>query len=267
MSKVVKSVTRAISKVVKGVASAVKKVATSKFGKLVLTAAAVYFGGAALMGGIGGATSAAAGSSFLGGAQAGLQSAWAGITSGSLSGAASGFTGAFNAGAAGTAGAAGAATAGLAAQPAAGAFTGATSTGLPTVAADTANVLASGGGAAGGAATTGLAEGMIGAAKISAGTQLVGGLIQGVGQQKAVEDQRAYEAQMAQQQRDRYNQNVGTNWWGGGDTGSTGATAPVYAQPAPTGLVANAMTPEQQYAERMRQQMLTYNPYALPTKI
>ena len=53
MSKVVKGVTRAVSKVVKGVATAVKKVASSKIGKIIMVAAAVYFGGAALLGAMG----------------------------------------------------------------------------------------------------------------------------------------------------------------------------------------------------------------------
>jgi hypothetical protein len=85
------------------------------------------------------------------------------------------------------------------------------------------------------AATPGLAEGMIGAAKISAGTQLVGGLINGYGQQKAAEDQRNYEQQQAEAARARYNENVGTNWWpssSGGSGGSTGQVAPRYAAPA-----------------------------------
>lgn len=48
---------------------------------------------------------------------------------------------------------------------------------------------------------------------ITAGTQLAGGLISGAGQKQAMEDQRAYEQRLAQEQRDRYNANVGTSLW------------------------------------------------------
>lgn len=76
MSKVVKGIGRAVSKVVKGVTNIVKKVAKSKLGKVLLTAAAVYFGGAALMGGMQGA---AAGQGFLGSISSGLSGAAQGV--------------------------------------------------------------------------------------------------------------------------------------------------------------------------------------------
>jgi hypothetical protein len=65
---------------------------------------------------------------------------------------------------------------------------------------------------------------------ITAGTQVVGGLIQGAGQKQAAEDQRAYEARMAQEARDRYNANVGASLWGSSqpidpNTGLPGANA------------------------------------------
>jgi hypothetical protein len=107
----------------------------------------------------------------------------------------------------------------------------------------------------------------MGAAKINAGAQLIGGVMQGAGQQKAMDDQRNYEAQQAQAARDRYNANVGTNWWDATAPAADPGAPGTYAQPAPTGLVSGAMTPQQQYAEMMRQQMQTYNPYALPTRI
>jgi len=111
MSKVVKKVGKVIKKVVKGVVKGVKKVwkavKQSKFLKIAAIAAAVYFGGAALLGGIGGATG---GAGFIAGAKAGVASAWGGITgagtalaSGNIAGAGSslagGFTGAYGAGA------------------------------------------------------------------------------------------------------------------------------------------------------------------------
>ena len=88
MSKVVKKVGRAIKKVVKGVVKGVKKVwkkvKESKIGRVVLTAALVYFGGAALSGMWAGGS---AGSGFMGtltggiqGAASGVANAWSGIT-------------------------------------------------------------------------------------------------------------------------------------------------------------------------------------------
>ena len=77
MSKVVKKVGKAIGKVVKGVVKAVvkvkKKIFKSKLFKVIATAALIYFGGAALMGGLGGL--GAGGGGFIAGAKAGLGSA------------------------------------------------------------------------------------------------------------------------------------------------------------------------------------------------
>ena len=144
MSKVVKKVGKVIKKVVKGVVRGVKKiwkkVRSSKFLKIAAVAAGIYFGGAALMGGLGGASS---GAGFMAGAKAGVASAWGGITgagtalaSGNIAGAGSslygGFTGAYGAGA-GTAAASLApittATPAYVAPGASGATTGAASTG------------------------------------------------------------------------------------------------------------------------------------------
>lgn len=75
MSKVVKGVGRAIGKVVDGV----KKVAKSKIGKVLIGAALVYFGGAALMGAMGSGAAGAAGAgglSGLSGAAANVSAAW-----------------------------------------------------------------------------------------------------------------------------------------------------------------------------------------------
>lgn len=96
MSKVVKGVGRAIGKVFKGVKKAVSKVwkavKKSKILKTVAIAAAVYFGGAAIMGGISGA----GGGGILSGMSTGisnaatsLSNAWGAITSGNISAAAS----------------------------------------------------------------------------------------------------------------------------------------------------------------------------------
>lgn len=76
MSKVVKGIGRAVSKVVKGVVNTVKKVAKSKFGKILIGAALVYFGGAALMGAMGSGAAGTAGLSGLAGAAEGISAAW-----------------------------------------------------------------------------------------------------------------------------------------------------------------------------------------------
>lgn len=228
MSKVVKSVGRAISKVVKGVVNAVKKVASSKLGKVLLTAAAIYFGGAALAGGFG---SSAAGGSFLSGMGSGLSSAasgitnaWSAITAGEGLGAAGsalgqGFTGAYQAGsvAAGEA----------AAQAAAGAFTGQTSTGLATLPADSANVLNAATQAGTKAAGSGIFSSPYTApALISGGTAIIGGVMQG----KAMEDQRNFELEQQRLARERYGANVGTSLWGAAPTESAPASGPTADQ-------------------------------------
>lgn len=73
MSRVV----RGVGKLVKGVVNGVKKFAKSKLGKIIIAAALVYFGGAALSGGF---SSVGAGGTFMQGASAGLSSAASGIT-------------------------------------------------------------------------------------------------------------------------------------------------------------------------------------------
>lgn len=220
MSKVVKSVTRVVSKVVKGAANAIKGVAKSKFGKILLTAAAVYFGGAALAGGF---SSSAAGGSFLSGmgtgvanAASGLSTAWSSALGGNFSGAGNALASGFQGQAAGgmttsMAGAGGAATAPVIAPPV-------TPPPVPP------------------AAGMSVGEGLMGAAKVQAGTALIGGVMQGKGQADALADQRAYDERMAAQGRERYGQNVGANLWSTNasevDTGSGAprpAAAPAFA--------------------------------------
>ena len=100
MSKVVKKVGKAIKKVVKGVVKGVKKVwkkvKESKIGRVVLTAALIYFGGAALSGMWAGGS---AGSGFMGtltgglqGAASGVANAWSGITGATASAVSGNFT-------------------------------------------------------------------------------------------------------------------------------------------------------------------------------
>ena len=237
MAKVVKSVVRAVSKVVKGVVNAVKKVAKSKLGKIIIGAAAIYFGVPAVMGAFGaGGAAAAGGLSGLSGAAANIGAAWSSLGTagsallgGNLSGAASaigsGFTGTAAAGGSALAGAAGTAagTAGgsviggsglpISAEAGAAMTKSLTAAGYGGTAAATAPVTAAATGGMGELAKYGL---------ITSGTQLAGGLIQGYGQQKAMEEQRAYEEQAAAQRA----QTIGTSLWG------SAPTARVYGSPA-----------------------------------
>lgn len=227
MSKVVRGVGRAIGKVVDGV----KKFAKSKVGKVIVAAAALYFGVPMIAGAVGGATAgAAAGSGFFGtiggaisgglsGAAAGISQAWAGLTgaatalgSGSLSGAGTALSGGFSPTSAFTAG-------GGSLAPAAGALPvqqgSMMANGLPAGISPDAPAVSNyiaGGGAPGGAS----GGGIIGRAweslgpygkfgVVQAGSQLVGSAMQGIGAQKQYEQQR----QVIAEDRERYNRNVG----------------------------------------------------------
>lgn len=91
-------------------------------------------------------------------------------------------------------------------------------------------------------------------ALISGGMQVGGAIIQGQAQEKAMKEQREYEARMAQEARDRYNANVGAPLWNSQQAPIYQATGPAwdpYAEararsaqyaPAPTGLAAKYMT-------------------------
>jgi len=92
MSKVVKKIGKAVKKVVSGINRAVKKIRKkimkSKFFKVIATAALIYFGGAALIGGLKG-FAAGGGAGFFKGAATGITNAWTsvtGATSSALSG-------------------------------------------------------------------------------------------------------------------------------------------------------------------------------------
>ncbi len=228
MSKVVKGVGRAVGKVVEGV----KKVAQSKLGKAVLIAAAVYFGGAALMGGlntIGTSTSFLSGmGSGLSSAATGISNAFSALASGNLSGAGTalsqGFTGAGSAVAQGATAATNAASAGMNLVPQASSSMLAPGVGstIPTAATSAAtggaNLLAPGLGAGAGAApaSTGIISKMMASqyaapALISTGGQLIGGAMQGYGAKKQYEEQK----KLAADERARYNTNIGTRLWGG----------------------------------------------------
>lgn len=277
----VSSVTRSVSKVVSGAVDTIKKaasktvdavkdVAGSKFGKLIITAAAIYFGGAALSGGLG---TIGTETSFLSGMGTGvsnaatsLSSAWTSAMKGEFSQAGSqlasgiqgqaaqpttqglvngstsladtgakmttqGSTGGISTGA-GSGTGLNAPTSTLNASNAGG-MTNAQAGNLSTK----ISTLGSGAGTGAGA-DAGIAQGLIGAAKVTGGMQLAGSVIQGYGAQKTAEEQRAYELAQQKAALDRVNQNVGTLWW----------NAPQQQQP--TGLI-NSAAQQPTYAKYM----------------
>lgn len=234
MSKVVRGIGRAIGKVVKGVGNVVKKVVSSKIGKVLVGAALVYFGGAALMGGLGAGAGTGV-SGFLSGAGQGIANAWTSLTQAAGSALGGQFTQAgsqLSAGIQGTTtalqGEAALSAASQAAQTsmAAGNAGAATNPALLESYAGTPGYGASTAGAGNAAMNTipgstgpgliqraanGLGNVWNGmgdkaqAAAITGGTQLVGGLIQGYGMQKAQDRQE----QLTADQRAAYNRNIG----------------------------------------------------------
>lgn len=246
MSKAVSSVGRAIGSVVKGVVNTAKSVISgvskmfgdSKFGRILLTAAAIYFGGAALMGGFG---ASAAGGSFLSGMGAGISSAasgisgaWSAITAGEMGAAgsslASGFTGANAAGAATVGGSAVAGGAGTVANGMTQAeMLGAQNAGLSGADKLTAEALKTGSmtGAKTAAAGSSIWNSPYTApAVISGGSALIGGAMQG----KALQDQRNFEIEQQRLARERYGANVGTRLWGEAPTDSAPPSGPTAYQ-------------------------------------
>lgn len=311
VKSVVKGVTNVVKNVAKGVGNLAKSIASSKLGKVLLVAAAVYFGGAALSGGFG---ASASGGSFLSGmgtgvanAASSLQTAWGSVMSGNFSTAGSQLAQGFSGEVAG---------ANMAAAPA-GAMTTApvtdyslaSTSGGPASAAGAPGSVGAGGvnvttapstlggnigtnpmvsgqgsmlaGSTPSAAPPSMWDKVISSpytapAAISAGTQVVGGLIQGAGQKKAMEDQREYEERMAREARDRYNANAGASLWSSNQPVNEATGAPAAAAwdptaearainaryaynptaPATSGLVARYM-PQQPNANGYP----TYNPY------
>jgi hypothetical protein len=231
VGKVIKGVAKVAQKVVKGVGKVVKSIAKSKIGKVLLAAATVYFGGAAIMGAVGGAS---AGTGFMGTISGAIQGAGAGITSAwnGLVGAGGALMGGQGLGAAGSslsqgfmgAGAAGQAAVGGAAAGTAGAAPGliqgavtspvhmGSVVGTPLGPAGAAAAPAAGG--AGGWVSgvwNGLGEyGKM--AAIQAGSQLAGGLIQGVGAQKQQQALWDREDTLASNERERRDQNMRTSF-------------------------------------------------------
>jgi len=228
VGNVVKGATKILSGGFAGkVLGIVKDFAQSKLGKTLITAAVIYFGGAALSG------------AFGGGAAAGT-TGWAGATAG-VEGAASSLSGAWTSALKGEFTQAGGQVAtgfGGGAAPSAEALAGN---------ADKAAMLSNSGygstTVAGGtpppitppatppvtppAASMSVGEGLMGAAKIQAGTALIGGAMQG----KAAQDQRDAELEQARLARERYNANAGAQLWSSSQPATGGvptATTPQY---------------------------------------
>lgn len=203
IAKGVKKVFKAVTKIPKTIGSAInkvhKKLRQSKIYKIAVTAAAVYFGGAALMGMASGSGAAAGLSSAWGGLQGAGSALMAGNFSGAASAIGSGFMGTYGTAAAtaGTAlaGTGGAITAGgvTAATPAAqaGLASFGASTAAPTVAsaATTAGTTA----ASSGGLLSGLWSGLGEAGKaavVTGGVNMAGQMIQGHAAEKAAEEER-----------------------------------------------------------------------------
>jgi phage-related protein len=229
VSGVVKGVTKAAGGAVKGVSNVVKKIAANPIGRLVLTAGAVYFGGAAIMGAMGGAS---AGTGFMGtlsgglkGAAAGIGNAWTGLTSAGSAAMGGNFA---QAGSALKGGMTGAHSAGFNAVAPAG------STGLlgGANAAGNAGIVSSGTGAP--VAQTGaqynqafnmatqaapaeaggsLAKAVTRSAMINAGTQLAGNAMSGMAEEGK------YKAMLKEEERDRarHSDNVGARLFADGE--------------------------------------------------
>jgi hypothetical protein len=223
MSKVVKSV----GKVVKGVGRAVKKVAKSKIGKVLIGAAAMYFGVPMISGALSGAAAgAAAGKGIMGtiggalsgaasGAAAGISQAWAGITgaigSGSLGGAAKSLAGgmspsaAWGAGAQSVGGAVGSAAGslmpnGLPLNPSSGQVT--------DYLMSQGGSTAPGGGLISNIANSSIWNSRASPALINVAGNMIGGIGQGVAQKSAMDRQE----QLKDEDLQRYNTNLGGNF-------------------------------------------------------
>ena len=226
MSKLVKSVGRAIGKVVSGVKNIVKKVFKSKLGKLVAGAALMFFGVPAVAGLFGGGAAGAAGLSGFAGASANISAAWGSLTGAASSMLAGNFaqagtqlstgmlgpaTDAIGAGGAAAGEAAGAASgAGAAGQAAGGAAWTQSPTGL--------NVLAGEGNAM--VQPTGLLSKFTSSPYFApAVVQAGGAVLQGIGQAKAGQAQLEYQEKLKNDEIKRYNTNVGTRLWGNAPTG------------------------------------------------
>ena len=218
-TNVVRSVARGIGGVFRGIGRVLGRVVRSPIGRAGVAAATMYCGGAAIMGAIGGAS---AGTGFLGtiggavkGAGAGIANAWTGltgaVTGGGLSSLSQGFTGAYGAGQ----GAVGGVQAVGMNLPAGAQASGAVTTpvGSSGVAGQALAPAAQGGGVVASTAPAAASGGLSPLAQyglIQGVTQVAGGAIAGHGQQKALEEQRAYQDQKEAEERARQDESART---------------------------------------------------------
>ena len=233
MSKVVKKIGRSIGKVVKGVAKGVKKVwkkvKQSKVLKVIATAALVYFGGAALMGGIGGAAGGGGISGAISGAAQGMGNAWSSIGAAGSSAMGGNFSAAgsnlmagvqgqtINAATGAVTGVASGGANALLANTGTAAGTGAAAQGVPGFVQGATQTYGPANAVANTAVELGKQEakkGLLGTmmsspytapALISTGGNMISGYAQGAQQQEMLDQQREQE----QERRDIYGQNVG----------------------------------------------------------
>lgn len=198
MSKAIKGVTRAVGKVVKGVGNVVegavkgvgkvaKKVWDNPLGKIALGAAGMFMGVPAIQGMLGGGAAAASGASGLSGAMTNISNAWGGLTSGiSGSGLSSASSGGF--------------LEQVATEGAGkGLLNGATQGVTQAVAQGSGGLLS---------------RAMSNPYALPMAMQVGGNMISGMAQDRAAKEQREYEQGLIDDERARYNINVGTPLWG-----------------------------------------------------
>lgn len=206
MSKAIKGVTRAVGKVVKGVGNVVegavkgvgkvaKKVWDNPLGKIALGAAGMFMGVPAIQGMLGGGAAAASGASGLSGAMTNISNAWGGLTSGiSGSGLSSASSGGF--------------LEQVATEGAGkGLLNGATQGVTQAVTQGAAQTVAQGSGGL-------LSRAMSSPYALPMAMQVGGNMLSGMAQQRAAQEQRDHEQRLTEDERARYNINVGTPLWG-----------------------------------------------------
>ncbi len=243
VAKVAQGVVKAVGKVAEGAVSVVKKVASSKIGKVLVTAAAVYFGGAAISGAMSSTSTAVEG----------IKAAWSSLSTATTQAMAGEFTqaaGSLKAGIGGQAASAVASPTSLVSPIASAPGAAVTGGGGAAISADAGSAMVNSLNAAGAGSVVpppvpataggGFLSSYGGGMAIAAGSQLVGGIMQGQAQDE-----------QAKQDAARYNANVG------GALNAGGAR--------PRGLIGSApqvKTPQQlsQEEQARQQQMLAGGP-------
>jgi hypothetical protein len=102
-------------------------------------------------------------------------------------------------------------------------------------------------------------EGLMGAAKIQAGTAIIGGAMQGKAAQDQQEDQRAYEMEQARLARERYNENAGARLFSDQQPVSGGYSTPSGAYAYDPLAEANAVSNRRINEYNARQGLVSRN--------